>query len=808
MVRSASPLAALPLIIASPAVAQERPAEVNLPTSRLDSAIRTLSLQTGTSIGFRDSRIATARVRPVRGRFTPAQALERMLQGTGFVARRVAPGSYLIEPAPRPAARRRVAPAPMPRPAPPPEQRENEEITVVVTASKRDVPLGAYPGGVQVIDGSTLTAADSLQGTGAIEARVASVASTHLGPGRNKLFIRGIADSSFVGPTQATVGQYWGNSRITYSAPDPNLKLYDVRSIEVLEGPQGTLYGAGSLGGVVRVVPRSPELNRFDGAAWGGATLIEHGQAGADGGAILNVPIVPDRLALRAVAFGSIEGGYIDDKGRGLRDVNRVGTIGGRAGLRFDAGDGWLFDLNGVGQRINGDDSQYAERGVGGLERFSSIAQPFSNSYWLAELVARKRWGDVELTSSLGFARQQVFERFEGPSLTDPGDPGTQPVSNAAPTAFSQSNRIGMLTVETRLARRGQDGTGWMIAASLLSNEAQVNRTMGVTASMRAPLTGVTNRVEEATLYGEVGVAPLPRLTLTFGARLTHARLSGSAEDAIEVIAYRIDPAARASRNETRMLPSVALAWRPNDDVTLFARHQQGFRPGGIAVRRDFVQRFDGDRVSTFEAGGRYTSVRFDLSASIAATSWSDIQADLVDGFGFPTTANAGDGRVLSIGFAARWRPIDGLEVDSALYLNDSKVTRRDVVILPVDPTLPFAVGDRLPNVAEATGRIGFSYSAELGDGRDVTASGFARYVGKSTLGIGSILGRLQGDYVDTGAEIRIGSGRRGFSLSVTNLLDAKGNRFALGSPFLIRDRDQTTPLRPRSVRLGFDLSF
>lgn len=808
MAHRASPLAVLSIIIASPALAQERPAEVNVPASRLDTAIRLLSRQTGTSIGFRDSRLAGVRARAVRGRLTPAQALERMLQGTGLIARRVAPGSYLIETAPRPAARRRAAPPPPPRPAPLPEQEESEEVTIVVTASKRDVPIGAYPGGVQVIDGRTLSAADGVHGTGAIEARVASVASTHLGPGRNKLFIRGIADSSFVGPTQATVGQYWGNSRITYSAPDPNLKLYDVRSIEVLEGPQGTLYGAGSLGGVVRVVPRSPDLGRFEGAAWGGATLIEHGQPGVDGGAILNVPIVPDRLALRAVAFGSLEGGYIDDVGRGLRDVNRVGTIGGRAGLRFDAGGGWTFDLNGVGQRIHGDDSQYAERGVGELERLSSIAQPFSNRYWLAEFVARKRWGDIELTSSFGYARQQVFERFEGPSLSDPGDPGTRPVSNAAPTAFSQSNRIGMLTAETRLARRGKDGTGWMIAASLLSNEARVNRSMGLTTTMSAPLTGVTNRVEEATVYGEAGFAPLPRVTLTFGARLTHARLSGSAEDAIEILAYRIDPAARASRNETRMLPSAALAWRPSDEVTLFARYQQGFRPGGIAVRRDFVQRFDGDRVSTFEAGGRFTSHNFDISASVSATNWSDIQADLVDGFGFPTTANAGDGRVLSVGFATRWRPIRGLEIDGALYLNDSKVTRRDVVILPVDPALPVAVGDRLPNVADATGRIGFSYSTELADGRDLTASGFARYVGKSTLGIGPILGRLQGDYVDTGAEIRLGDGRRGFSLSVTNLLDAKGNRFALGSPFLIRDRDQTTPLRPRSIRLGFDLSF
>jgi hypothetical protein len=142
-----------------------------------------------------------------------------MLSGTMIRARRIAPATYLIERVTRqpvvakPASPVAAAP-PAIEQAPPPEE-------IVVTATKRDIPIGSYPGGVQIVEGSELSAAESLRGTEAIEARVASVASTHLGPGRNKLFIRGIADSSFVGPTQATVGQYWGNSRITYSAPDP-----------------------------------------------------------------------------------------------------------------------------------------------------------------------------------------------------------------------------------------------------------------------------------------------------------------------------------------------------------------------------------------------------------------------------------------------------------------------------------------------------------------------------------------------------------------------------------------------------------
>ncbi|MES2453317.1 MAG: TonB-dependent receptor [Pseudomonadota bacterium] len=823
----AIPLIAAALLIGAPAHAQERGADVDIPAARLDHAIRLLSRQSGTSIGFRDSAIAKLGVRAVRGKLTAAQALERMLGGTRLEVRRVATNTYLIEraalpPPPRPVVR----PAPQP-PATVPHDSVADEV--IVTGSKRYVPLSVYPGGVQVIEGDTLSMAEGARGTDAIGARVASVVSTHLGPGRNKLFIRGIADSSFVGPTQATVGQYWGNSRITYSAPDPSLRLYDIRSIEVLEGPQGTLYGAGSLGGVVRVIPHAPDLNMTGGTIWGGTQAVQHGQPGVDGGAILNVPIVDDRLAFRALAFGSIDGGYIDDTKRKLKDVNEVRTIGGRAALRFVPADDWTIDLSGVGQRIDGLDSQYAERGGDGLSRGSSIAQPYRNDYWLGDLVVRKQWGQLELTSSFGYANQYVFEQFEGAALADSTDLSVAPSANAAPAAYVQTDHISMITAETRLARRGPEGTGWVIGVSLLHNVARVNRQMdefyltpavsgspttgqtfpGVISIQPADtltLTGVRNQVDEQTLYGETSIKPLDRLTLTFGGRLTHSRLSGDSEDVLKMFAFRVDPGASAARSETRLLPSAALAYRPFDQLTLFARYQEGFRPGGIAVRRDFVQRYKGDRVATTEAGARYSGRDFSLSLNASWSRWSDIQADLIDGFGFPTTANVGDGRVLSVGLAGRWQPVRGLSFDAAVYVNDSKVTAPAFATLPSD--LVGANLERLPNVADATGRLGFAYATSLSSSVDLEVNGFGRYVGKSTLGIGPILGQLQGDYLDTGLEFRVGTKRRAVTLSLTNLLDARGNRFALGSPFLVRDRNQITPLQPRSVRLGFDAAF
>ena len=132
---------------------------------------------------------------------------------------------------------------------------------IIVTASKRDTCSVRFPG---QWDGSTATCSAPLgvAGTEAIETRSVGFSSTHLGAGRNKLFIRGIADSSFSGPTQSPVGQYFGDMRTGYSGPDPDLKLVDMQSVEILEGPQGTLYGSGALGGIVLLKPNMPSFGR------------------------------------------------------------------------------------------------------------------------------------------------------------------------------------------------------------------------------------------------------------------------------------------------------------------------------------------------------------------------------------------------------------------------------------------------------------------------------------------------------------------------------------------------------------------
>ena len=242
--------------------------------------------------------------------------------------------------------------------------------------------------------------------------------------------------------------------RLNYAAPDPDLKLYDVGRVEVLEGPQGTLYGAGSLGGVIRIMPNAPNLGDYGGQMSAGVSVTQHGDLGGDLSAALNMPIVAEKLALRLVGYGVQEGGYIDDVTRDMDDVNRVRTWGGRAALRFAPDENWTIDLNGVYQHIAGDDAQYAARSVGRLDRASAVTQPYSSDYVLGNLRIERQWNSLRFVSSTGFVRHELTESYDA----------TQP--EGAPALFRQNNKVDIFSTENRLVRDLDNGLGWILGAS------------------------------------------------------------------------------------------------------------------------------------------------------------------------------------------------------------------------------------------------------------------------------------------------------------------------------------------------------
>jgi iron complex outermembrane receptor protein len=792
-VRRTDPLASALVFCLAPTAAFAAPAaetRFDIPSGPLSRALTLVGAQAQVTLVANDPRLSRLRSRALRGRMTVSAALQKLLAGSGYGFVEVAPDTFRIVALPPRRPRAPVAAAPAgPHSLRPADVGEGQEI--VVTASKQGLLLANLPATAAVISISPEESARrGSRGSEAIVSRLPMLASTNLGPGRNKLYIRGIADSSFNGPSQSITAQYLGDLRLTFNAPDPDLRLFDVGRVELLEGPQGTLYGSGSLGGILRLVPNPPELGVGSASFSAGLSATRDGGIGSDAAATLNAPLVADMVALRSVVYAVSEGGWIDNLGRSERDVNRTRIRGGRAALFLSPGDGWWIELEGVAQFVAGRDGQYAERGLPPLTRVAHLRQPYDNDYLLGGLTVRRSWNGLELVSATSIVDHTLDSRFD--ATGGAGIAGTQ--------LFREDVAISLFAHETRLSRTTSAGTGWVAGLSLVRDISRVERSLGPPAAA-APLTGVSNAVREASLFGQLSFTPWPRLIVTAGARATWSKGAGTLVHAPD--REENEP----SRTDFRMSPTLALSWRPSSRLLFYARYQDAFRAGGVAVSATgsaaAAQRFESDELASSEIGLRYGSTAGTFSANLAISyaRWTDIQADLVDSRGLPFTTNIGDGRIYAAEAKATWRPAAWLAFDASAFLADSTLDA---------PAPAFSAADErsLPNIAEAGGRGGVRVERRIGASASIGFDASVRYVGRSHLGIGPPLDTPQGGYAAADVGLRIGAGGVGLSLDIENATDTRGNRFSYGNPFTVAQRLQITPLRPRTVRLGIDLAF
>lgn len=788
---------ALALLVCAQSAASQT-LSVDLPPGTVGQQVMSLGRHARISIVVPDTGLWARRVPALRGRMSTKAALRLIAARADAELEPIGSLGWRLRPSVA-----RARPRLRPRPARPPTSvlPTAPLSDIIVTASKRDTTRDQFAGQVVQVPGVELERGGT-GGTERLVRRLTSVTSTYLGAGRNKLFIRGIADSSFTGPTQATVGQYYGDLRLSYNAPDPDLRLADLATVEVLEGPQGTLYGAGSLGGIIRLVPNRVDPAATTGAIVVGASATTHGQPGLDTQAMLNMPLVRDRLAIRVVANAATEGGYIDKPLLGRTDVNRTRIEGGRATLHLDLGSAWTAELIGIGQRIRGADSQYADRSGPPLSRSATVTEGFRADYGQGQLVLAGAIGDVRVRSTTGTTAHDLLERYDA---TLPGE---------AARLFVQTNRTRMQANETRLWQTARDGSGWLAGLSYLHNRTRLRRLIGDKA-LTVPTTGVVNDVTELTAYGEASARPVAGVLATVGMRATRTTLEGWAEDIMPSIsATRGTGAAR--RRQTTVLPAASALIDLTDRSKFFIRYQQGFRPGGLAIEGDFVRQFRNDRVSTIEAGARHTSSLVDASLAVARASWRDIQADFIDGSGLPSTANIGNGRLWTVEASASVRPLEGLRIEGGVTYNDGRIDEPSNALISLAAATGALPGvaraealarlGQIPNIARFSARAGAIYQTMVG-GADLTLDGSARYIGSSRLGVGPVLGQRQGSYLDTEVIARLDFSTFAVSATLSNLTDARGNRFALGTPFAT-GRDQVTPLRPRTVRIGLDTRF
>lgn len=770
--------------LAGEARAQDR-VEIDLPAGRLGNALRLFSKQTNVTVIGNSRRLSAIRTPEVRGTLTAAEVLARLLRDTPYQARQINSRSFRIERRParlgaQPKARSSAAastvvPIPPPRPS-----------TIIVTATKLDYALSDYPGSAQSIGLASIRTGEAASGLDQFLTRLPVTSGTALGSGQNKIFVRGIADSSFNGPTQSTVGLYLGEQRLTYSASDPDLRLYDMERLELLEGPQGTLYGAGSIGGVVRLTPASPAVDESAATVWLSSVATSGGAPGYDLAVMANLPIT-NHAAVRGLVYTGQAGGYIDDAERNLKNINRTDVFGGRLAFRFAPAADWTVDLSGFGQKTEARDGQYIDARLPGLTRRSSTAQPFNAELWGVNATLNGSLGAIQLVSSTGFISHDLDTRFD-----------SSPLPDLSPRqAYDETRNIELFSHETRLSNNSGDPLSWLIGLSALRHQDNYRQLITNTnGDDPPPFANIIYTRTEYALFGEARYAFGDTVSATLGGRFLYTR--GRTRRRFGATAS-LEPETDARR----FLPVAAVSVRLSPDVNAYLRYQQGYRTAGVTVERadngdPIIARFDADKVSAVEAGvkGRLNmDVPIDFTLAASYMKWRDVQADLIDNMGFAITRNIGDADIWGLTMQTDSALGPDINLSSALFWNHSRVMR--------STPRNGAFSTMLPNIAPYGARLSLRYRLDLGGYSELIALTSLDYTGESVLDIDALRQVRQGNFASADLSLTWRNPGWEIAIEAENITDTRGNRFAFGNPFHVRQEDQQVPLRPFNVRLS-----
>jgi len=766
--------------VATPVAAAERRSFAIAP-GPLGSVLRSVADQAGFELSYAEPAVRGRQSPGVRGTMSPRQALARALAGSGLAVREVGIGRYVVEIGrTSPAAARQGTDA---------VGTKVPDADIVVTGSKRAITEARFPGAVRVIStGSDDPLFPGVHNSAELVARIPLLQSTAFGPGRDKLFVRGVADSSFAGPTQATVGHYFGDTRLLYSGSDPALRLVDTEQIEILEGPQGTLYGAGAIGGIVRIVPAAPDAGRLGYRLEGSIAATQNGHASHDLDGVVNLPLAPDRVALRLVGYHDLEGGYIDNPRLGLHAVNSSRIDGGRAALRADLGGAWTIDVDGLGQHIATADPQYVQRGDGPLALAASLRQPYRDTIALGSISVRfDNSSGPKILANIGGVRRSTQLR---------SDASRPPPS--APIAYDEHTSSSLIDGEVRIWQTFPSGADWLAGLSAVQNHTAARRQLGPPDAQR-DISGVDNRSLDLALFGEGTFVLVPSLTASVGGRLTHARIDG------QPLAARPQSPFIPGEARTRFDLTTSLSKQLAPGLLLYGRYAQGFRSGGLAVAAGVgrVAVYKPDSIAVWETGVRADRLwngKLSGMIGISRTLWQNIQADLVARNGFPFTANIGDGHISALETSIAFRPAARLEVAA-----EGLFARSDLV--HPEPGYERENGNDLPDTPRAGYSTTISWFPPLDSTRRLRTSIVVQRQSHSRFGAGPLFGIDQAGYTDANISATLLRGPFRIGAVVDNVTNCRGDRFAVGNPFQMPLSRQYTPLRPRTFRLTLTVS-
>jgi iron complex outermembrane recepter protein len=656
---------------------------------------------------------------------------------------------------------------------------------IIVTATKRSSTLQDVPFSI-----NALTAED-IQRSGStnledISRNVASLSIQNLGPGQSQVSIRGVSSGQIVRDqpgVKEQVGVYLDESVISLSLFTPDLDLFDLNRVEVLRGPQGTLFGSGSVGGTLRYITNQPNVTKTEGKIEGNFNLVGGDAIGGHIKGAVNVPLVEGKAALRAVGYYTRFGGFIDARREGgalQKNVNGGDRYGGRISVLFQPTENISLTPRVVYQKIktNGFNRQevfnlyanpftttrpavtFKER-----EQFLLLNEAFEDETFLADLTASVDAGPVTLTSVTSYTNRDILVSRDASALTGSVsvDLGFPTAGVLLPSNLRDTTKLKQFTQEVRLASNDEGALQWVVGGYYANTkrdykqrlptpgyDAFTNSTLGAgTAAATAngfPANSPFNSdlpydLTQYAAFGEATYAFTDQLKATAGVRYYNYK-----EKRVITTGGLFANGDRGQVDNTKsngVSPRLILSFEANDALTVNAQISRGFRLGGVndplnvplctagdrAIFGGF-QKFGDEKLWNYELGvkGKAGGVRY--SAAAFRSDIKDLQVTLDAGscssrivFNVPKAHSQG------VEFEVSGTLADVFDLSFSGTVNDAKF---DSTVRDGTGTVIGAIrdGNRLPSVPQLTLALSGTYNIPLDNGANAFVGATVQHIG------------------------------------------------------------------------------
>jgi iron complex outermembrane receptor protein len=659
---------------------------------------------------------------------------------------------------------------------------------IVVTAEKRETTAQDTPVSLTAVSGADIRD----RGATDLSTLVQSVPGVSLrtsGPGMAEFEMRGVSST---GGNSPTVGFYFDDIPLTAPAATNEGKivispqLYDLDRVEVLRGPQGTLYGSGSMGGTIKVVPNAPKTDAFDASAEAVLGQTDHGGFDHAENAMVNLPLVPGIAAVRIVGSFADDAGWIDRiviapgqfplangavRGNVLaapvatdyHDVNDTQRTTVRATLLFTPIEGLSITPSIFYERLAAGGLPYIDSNPGTDAHYQpfDVAETYEDKFTLGSLKMKYGTDAFEVSSTTSYwTRHEPLTQDTTESWTTGIGPTLLPSYNIAdggigPSHAFEDNISHQTTEELRLSSVGNTRLKWLIGYFYEDFESAWNITFPSTNGAEVFGSNALfnyyspNKILQQSVFGEVTYNITEPFAITVGARRYHYDAPVGVNQSGALTAPVLSSTLEKDQGIT---PKVSLSYDVSKNLLLYATMAEGFRPGGgtgpvpTAPPLDcegqlmteygstaFVAgptSFKSDNVWSYELGEKLRALdnRVTVNASAYYERWNGVQqSNSLSSCGYVYSVNAGDAHITGGELEIQALVLRDLMVSANSSYSHAELVSTGLIDAGFNPGTP------IQDVPRWTSSAAIQYHHPLTDRLTFTARGDNTYVGSRT---------------------------------------------------------------------------